>query len=79
MAPKYEKGQKVIITPVKNQQLSPRDSDIEAYAGQSGQVIDYYWVSMGRGAAAFYLYKVQTETDNKEIVLHEDELAAHLI
>lgn len=74
MAPKYEIGQKVIITPVTNQHLSSRDSDLEPYAGQIGKVTDYYWISKERGAEVFYIYTVLTETDNKEIVLHEDEL-----
>jgi len=76
MSPKYEIGQKVIITPVENQRLSPRDSDLGEYAGQSGQVIDYYWISTG--ADNFYIYTVKTETDNREIVLHEDEIQVYL-
>lgn len=74
MAAKYEIGQKVAITPVKNQHLSPRDSNIELYAGEIGEVIDYYWIRPNRGEA-FYIYKVRMETDRKEVVLHEDELA----
>ena len=77
MAPKYEIGQKVIITPVKNQHLSPRDSDIGAYAGRSGQVTDYYWINTGSGEA-FYIYTVQIEAGPEDIVLHEDELQAYI-
>jgi hypothetical protein len=73
MAPKYEIGQKVIITPVKNQHLSPRDSDIGAYAGRSGKVMNYYWINTGRGEA-FYIYTVRLGADDKDIVLHEDEM-----
>ena len=73
MAPKYEIGQKVIITPVKNQHLSPRDSDIGTYAGKSGKVTDYYWISTAKGEI-FYMYTVQIEIDRKDIVLHEDEM-----
>ena len=76
MAPKYEIGQKVIVTPVKNQHLSPRDSDIGAYAGRSGKVTDYYWISTGTGEA-FYIYTVQMEAGHKDIVLHEDEIQAY--
>ena len=74
MTPKYEIGQKVIIAPVKNQNLSPRDSDIEQYAGQGGKVIDYYWLHPNAGEV-FYIYTVRMETDRIEIALHEDELA----
>ncbi len=77
MAAKYEKGQKVVITPVADGRLSPRDSDIVAYAGRSGKVIDYYWISTGRGEA-FYMYTVRVESDNADIVLHEDEIQAYV-
>jgi hypothetical protein len=77
MAPKYDKGQKVIITPVKNQHLSPRDSDISAYAGKNGRVTDYYWISTGRGEA-FYIYNVRLEANDRDIVLHEDEMQAYI-
>jgi len=76
MSARYEIGQKVVVTPVKSQIMSPRDSDIEAYAGQSGRVIDYYWI--GSGSDSFYIYTVKTEPDNKEIVLHEDEMQTYL-
>ena len=78
MAPKYEIGQKIIIKPVSNQRLSPRDSDLEPYAGQIGEVTDYYWVSVGRGAQVFYMYTVGIGNGHKEIVLHEDELEAYI-
>jgi len=74
MTPKYKIGQKVIIKSVKNQHLSPRDSDIGAYAGKSGKVTGYYSISLNRGV--FYLYTVRTETSYKDVVLHEDELEA---
>ncbi len=76
MSPKYEIGQKVTITPVESQRLSTRGSDLGGYAGQSGQVIDYYWLSTG--ADNLYIYTVKTETDNREIVLHEDEIQVYL-
>jgi hypothetical protein len=71
--PKYEIGQKVVIRPVNEQRLSLRDSDIESYAGQIGQVSDYYWISPRTGKF-FYMYTVRIGTDYKELVLHEDEL-----
>ena len=77
MAPKYEKGQKVIITPVKNQHLAARDADIETYAGQSGKVVDYHWISLSKGET-LYVYTVQIGAGDKEIVLHEDELDPYI-
>ena len=76
MAAKYETGQTVIIRPVKSERLSPRDADIEPYAGQIGKVADYYWISKGAGAEVFYIYTVRIESDGREIVLHEDEMEA---
>ncbi|MBA7474075.1 hypothetical protein ES705_41778 [subsurface metagenome] len=75
MEPKYKLGQKVIIKPVKNQTLSARDSDIGQYAGQSGIVTDYYWLRPNMGEV-FYIYTVKIGDDEKEIVLHEDEMEA---
>ncbi len=77
MVPRYEIGQKVVIAPTKNQRLSPRDSDMEAYVGQSGTVTDYYWISSNKGEV-FYVYTVQIASGEKEVVLHEDELAADI-
>jgi hypothetical protein len=76
MAPKYQIGQKVVITPVKTQQLTPRDAALEPYAGQIGKVADYHWISLGSGGGVFYIYTVLMETDQKELVVHEDELEA---
>ena len=77
MAPKYIKGQKVVITPIKNQHLSPRDSDIGAYAGKVGIVTDYYWIRTGIGEV-FYIYTVRLGPDHRDIVLHEDEIQSHV-
>ena len=77
MAPKYEIGQKVIIAPVKNQGLSPRDSNIEPYAGRIGEIIDYHWISPNRGEM-FCIYTIRIDADRKEVVLHEDELRAYI-
>ena len=74
MAPRYEKGQKVIVTPVKNQDLSSRNLNLELYAGQDGEIIDYHWISLDRGSQIFYLYTVEIASSRKEVVVHEDEL-----
>jgi hypothetical protein len=75
MAQKYEIGQKVRIRPAKPEQLTPRDADIAGYAGRSGQINDYYWITLSRGEI-FYVYSVQV--GDKEIVLHEDEIEPHI-
>ena len=75
MAPKYNIGQKVVITPVSNQHPSPRDAGLEQYAGQVGEVTDFYWVSPNTGKV-FYIYTVRIGEEQKELVLHEDEIEA---
>ena len=75
MEPKYQIGQKVVIKHAKSKLPSARDSDIGQYAGQSGTVTDYYWISPP-GSKVFYIYTVKIGTDQKEIVLHEDEMKA---
>ena len=75
MAPKYGIGQKVVITPAKDQLSSLRDSDLEPFAGRIGKIANYHWLSRSQGEV-FYIYTVQLETDYKEVVLHEDELEA---
>ena len=75
MAPKYEIGQRIIITPVKSQHFTARDADLERYAGQSGEITDCHWITATVGEA-FYIYTVQV--GDKEIVLHEDELEAYI-
>jgi len=75
MEPKYQIGQKVIIKQFKTKSRSARDSDIGQYAGQSGTVADYYWLSPNRGEV-FYIYTVKIGNGQKEIVLHEDEIKA---
>ena len=75
MVPQYEIGQRVRVTPDKNQQLSPRDAAMEAYAGQSGTVTKYHWISSNKGEV-FYIYTVKLAGSREEVVLHEDELSA---
>lgn len=75
MPPKYRIGAKVVVMPVKSQPVSARDSEIGPYTGQTGEVLDYHWVSPTPGET-FYIYTIRINTSNKEAVLHEDELEA---
>ena len=77
--PQYEIGQKVIITPVKNPRFSPRDSTLEKYTGQKGEVTDYHWITLDRGAKIFYIYTVKIDENDKKLILHEDELEAAIV
>jgi len=77
MSPKYDIGQKVMIRPVSDQPLSRRENDIDTYAGQIGEVSNYYWISPRTGQV-FYIYTVRVGTDYKEVVLHEDEIEPYI-
>jgi len=76
MEPRYKVGQKVMVRPAKSQAPAARDSAIEQYAGQTGIVSDFYWIKPNTGDI-FYVYMVKLGEDEKEIVLHEDEIEAY--
>ena len=73
MNPRYQVGQKVIIKPPARQSLEPRDSTLNKYAGQTGTVTDYRWISP-RFGEFFYIYTVKMASSDNEIVVHEDEI-----
>jgi hypothetical protein len=77
MGPKYAIGQKVIIQPVSEKGLTQRDSDVSAYAGQVGQISNFYSISPNAGQI-FHMYKVRVGPEKKEIVVYEDEMQAKL-
>jgi len=72
-APKYMVGQKVVIQPVSEQSLTQREDDINLYAGQVGEVSDYYSMNPPSGQV-FYIYNVRVGVNKKEIVVYEDEM-----
>jgi len=73
--PKFAKGQKVVITPVNEVGITQRESAVNEYAGQTGEISNFYWISP-RLEQIFYIYKVKVgkENNKKEIVVYEDEL-----
>ena len=74
MESKFHIGQKVKVKKVREHSLSLRDSSIVPYAGKSGEVTDYYWISPSAGQA-FFIYTIRISDENrKTIVLHEDEI-----
>jgi len=77
MAAKYFIGQKVKIKPVHSEHdASPRDCAIDAYADQTGEITNYYWISPRIGEV-FNIYMVRVGTGLAEIALHEDEIEAN--
>ena len=73
MLAEYEIGQKITITPVNKKSLSPRDSDLNQYAGLTGEIINYHWIRPPT-SEVFYIYTVRVSTSNREIVLYGDEI-----
>jgi hypothetical protein len=71
--PKYLVGQKVILQPLSEQGISQRENDISEFAGQVGQVSNYYWISP-RNGQVFYIYNVKVGEKKKEIAVYEDEI-----
>ncbi len=70
MVAKYEIGEKVIVSPV--------NTGLKQYAGQSGDVKNYHWINVDRGAKVIYLYTVRIGSSQEELVLHEDELEPYI-
>ena len=70
---KYAIGQKVKIQPVSEQGVTTREDEVNRYAGQIGQVADFYWISPRTGQI-FYIYNVRIGSKRKEVVVYEDEL-----
>ena len=74
-SPRYSTGQKVIIDPVRQDSMTPRDAAIEPYAGKTAVIEDYYYLYNQDRRQVFYIYTVKLSTDEKlELVAHEDEL-----
>jgi len=71
--PKYVVGQKVIIQPVSEQGATKRENEINRYAGQVGEISNFYWINP-RNGQVFYMYNVQVGEHRKEIAVYEDEL-----
>ncbi len=77
MGPKFAIGQRVVINPVSEKGLTQRDNDVTIYAGQVGQVSNFYSISPSAGQI-FHIYKVRVGREKKEIVVYEDEMEANL-
>ena len=71
--PKYAVGQKVIIQPSGEQDMTQRENDINKYAGQIGEVSDFFWMTPPSGQV-FYIYNVRVGENMKDIVVYEDEI-----
>ena len=71
--PKFVKGQKVIIQPAGGQGISQRENDISEYAGEVGEISNYYWINP-RNSQIFYIYNVKVGEKKKEIAVYEDEI-----
>jgi hypothetical protein len=72
--PRFVKGQKVIIKPVDEKGTTSRDYAVNKYAGQVGEISDYYYISPRTTEQIFYIYNVLVGKEKKLIVVYEDEL-----
>ena len=77
MGPKFAIGQRVVINPVSEKGPTQRDNDVMTYAGQVGQVSNFYSISPSAGQI-FHIYKVRIGREKKEIVVYEDEMEINL-
>ncbi len=73
MEPKYKIGQKVTVRKLKSTSPALKDAEISQYANETGIVTNYYFMSPNWGKV-FYIYTIQIGEDQKDIVLHEDEI-----
>ena len=71
--PRFSKGQKVIIKPVDEKGVTKREYSVNEYAGQTGEISNYYYISPPTGQI-FFIYNVLAGKERKEIVVYEDEL-----
>ena len=72
--PRFVRGQKVVIKTISENGATQRENSVNAYAGQAGEIANYYWISP-RSEQIFYIYKVKVGKNlAKEIVVYEDEL-----
>ena len=69
--PKFRIGQKVTVRESHSSVL--RDAEVSRYANRVGVVLNYHYISPNWGKV-FYIYSVKIGEDEKEIVLHEDEI-----
>jgi hypothetical protein len=71
--PRFVKGQNVIIKPVDEKGATKREFDVNEYAGEVGQISNYYYMNLRTGQI-FFIYNVIVGKEKKEIVVYEDEL-----
>ena len=73
MKPRFFKGQKVVIKPIDERGITGREYSVNEYAGEVGEISDYYYISPRTGQV-FFIYNVRVGEERKEIVVYEDEL-----
>ncbi len=71
--PRFVKGQKVVIKPVNEKGASKREYDVNEFAGEIGEISNYYYINVGINQV-FFLYNVKVGKEKKEITVYEDEL-----
>jgi hypothetical protein len=71
--PRFGKGQRVVIKPVDEKGVTKREFDVNEYAGEVGEIHDFYYISL-RSGQVFFIYNVCVGKEKRVIVVYEDEL-----
>ncbi len=71
--PRYVKGQKVVIKPISEKGATQREENVNRYAGQVGEISNFYYISPRTGQI-FFIYNVRVGRERKEVTVYEDEL-----
>lgn len=77
MSEKFKVGEKVFVRLVDDQMASVRDTALESFEGQPGEIVGFYSISPAAGQV-FYIYTVSIGPGGKKVVLHEDEIETRL-
>jgi hypothetical protein len=71
--PRFGKGQRVVVKPVDEKGTTRREYSVNEFAGEVGEISDYYYISLRTGQV-FFIYNVCVGKEKKVIVVYEDEL-----
>jgi hypothetical protein len=71
--PRFGKGQRVVVKPIDEKGVTRREYSVNEFAGEVGEISDYYYISPPTGQV-FFIYNVRVGKEKKEIVVYEDEL-----
>ena len=81
MPPRFLKGQRVKVVPVRNPDMTPKYPEIESYTSETGVVVEDYFVRY-KGTPGpqltSYMYLVRLDAGHRAVPIAEDALEACL-